>query len=106
MIAQCNGTIEVCSPFDDIAGPHQRYAHKAMSPDQRDDRPLLLSEGQEPCGQFAKRVTIEGDMIREPEAVEDQQLLWIADRRTDAPDASSKRPLVRGSPVGSCGGSK
>lgn len=60
-------------PVGEVSGAQQGGAHGAMTDHQRDFHPLLLGEAEKPRRQLAHHVAIEGDVVRGPDAVEDNK---------------------------------
>src|SRR6516165_1677834 len=65
--------IEMRSRIRDVPGRQQGHTHEAMPDHERNGRPLRLRERQELCRKLAYHVALEGDVVRDPEAVENRK---------------------------------
>src|SRR6516165_7715938 len=65
--------IEMRSRIRDVPGRQQGHTHEAMPDHERNGRPLRLRERQELCRKLAYHVALEGDVVRDPEAVENRE---------------------------------
>ena len=60
---------------------HQGIGHEAMANHERHRCPLLLGERQELRGALTQNIAVEGDLVRDREAVEDrEQQQWVFGR--------------------------
>src|ERR1700730_6309363 len=89
-IVECNGLIVVYSTFRDISRQQQGIGHEAKADHEWHRRLLRLRERKEMRRALTESVAIEGDLIRDREAVEhreqQQRIVGRLSQRFSLPD--------------------
>src|SRR5262245_64155182 len=83
-IVKCDCLIMVFSAFPNISSSRQTSSHQPMPNHARHCRPLLLGKLQKPRRKLTHHVTVEGNEVGDPGAVEDrEQEQWILGRLSE-----------------------
>ena len=83
-IVKCDRLIMVCSGFRNISCGRQTSSHQAMPNHARHWRPLLLGKLQKPRRKLTHHITVEGNEVGDPGAIEDrEQEQWILGRLSE-----------------------